>query len=295
MNELLATYTLLADAVLGDPLLALANAVVWLDPLWKMPDDYEYEEGDDAEMALYVTRGVFPDIYAGAVERIRGGTTYGQLDSYICAEVNKIGIPLDNLEYMAYGIPMLAHGVELSDPEFHTSRPDLARILALFDICPEPDEWRVDVPDGVYTVGRVLASSLVNQPDERWQKVGWALAWLFSCTGNSLIDCTDDALAEMEPLMWDEENVAFAIEIIEEADGIVKDVEVGLNVFETHQEAFRALSENVNRVYRKLANRKEKYREPHVRLEWPPLDRGADGTAVAGVELLQLRRDADEA
>lgn len=295
MNELLATYTLLADAMLDDPLLSLANAVVWLDPLWKMPGDYEYEEGDDAEMALYVTRGVFPDIYAGAVECIRGGATYGQLDSYICAEVNKIGIPLDNLEYMAYGIPMLAHGVELSNPEFHTSRPDLARILALFGIHPEADEWRVDVPDGVYMVGHVIANSLMNQQDECWQKVGWMLAWLFSCTGNSLIDCDDEALAEMEPLMWDEENVAFAIEIIEEADGVLKDVDAGLNVLETHPEAFRALSKNVTLVCRKLANRKEKYREPHVRLEWPSLDRGADGTAVAGVELLQLRRDADEA
>ena len=76
MNELLETYALLADAMLDDPLLSLANAVAWLDPLWKMPDDYEYEEGNEAEMALCITRSVFPDIYAGAVERIRVGTTY---------------------------------------------------------------------------------------------------------------------------------------------------------------------------------------------------------------------------
>ena len=81
LDALLDTYALLAQAMLDDPFLALANAVAWLDPLWQMPEDYEYEEGEDAAMALDVTRSVFPDIYAGAVERIRAGATYAELEA----------------------------------------------------------------------------------------------------------------------------------------------------------------------------------------------------------------------
>lgn len=292
MNPLLDTYALLASAMLDNPFLSLANAVAWLDPLWKMPDDYEYEEGNEAEMALSITRSVFPEIYAGAIERVRVGTTYAQLEGYLCAEISKLGIPLDNLEYMPYGIPLPAHGVELAQPELYTERPDLARILSLFGIEPEPGDWRVEVPDGAYVAGRLLVKSLMNQEDERWEHVGYVLAWLFSCTGNSLIDWDYDTLAEVEPLSWDEEDVAFAIEIIKEADGILKAVDAGLAVLKACPDAFLMLTENVNRVYQRLANRKEHNREPNSHLEWSPLDRGADGAAIPDTELLQLRGDA---
>ena len=292
MNALLDTFALLANAMLDDPFLLLANAVAWLDPLWKLPDDYEYEEGNDAEMALYITRGVFPEIYAGAVEQIRAGTTYSQLDRYICAEINKVGIPLDDLEYMPYGIPLPAHGVELWEPELYTSHPDLARLLALFGVHPDPEGYRVEVPDSAYTVGRLLADSLVKQEDGRWKQVGWTLAWLFSCTGNSLIDCDDESLAEFAPMLWDAENVEFAVEMIEEAEGILKDTDAGLSVLEALPDVFHVLAENVNRIRQKIAHRKEQNREPNIRLEWPPLDRGTDGATVPGLELLQLRGDA---
>lgn len=292
MNLLLDTYALLANTMLDDPFLSLANVVAWLDPLWKLPEDYEYEEGREAEIALHITRSVFPDIYAGAIERVRAGTTRAQLDSYICAEINKVGIPLDDLEFMPYGIPLPAHGVELAEPELYMERPDLARILSLFGIEAEPDEWRVEVPDTAYTAGRLLVKSLVNQEDERWQQVGWALAWLFSCTGNTLIDWDYEALAELEPLTWDEEEVAFAIEIIKEADSILKDVDLGLAVLKECPDAFAILTENVSRVRQRVDHRKEQNREPNVRVEWPPLDRGTNGATVPSVELLQLRDDA---
>src|SRR5690606_9448788 len=73
VNDLLDTFGLLAASMLDDPLLALANAVCWLDPLWEFADDDVYDEGDGVGMALCITRSAFPDIYAGAVERIRSG------------------------------------------------------------------------------------------------------------------------------------------------------------------------------------------------------------------------------
>ena len=144
-----------------------------------------------------------------------------------------------------------------------------------------------------------MASSLVKQTDERWQQVGWALSWLFSCTGNTLIDCDDEALAEIEPLAWDVENVAFAIEIMTEADGILKDAAAGLVLLEAQPKAFHVLSENVDRAYRKLTHRKDKNREPHIRLRWPSLDPSPDGTAVAGADfysfgVMLLKREGEQ-
>jgi len=65
-----------------------------------------YDEDDGVGMALCITRSAFPDIYAGAVERIRSGASEKELDSFICGEISKRGIPLDNLEFLGYGIPL---------------------------------------------------------------------------------------------------------------------------------------------------------------------------------------------
>jgi hypothetical protein len=292
MNELLDTFGLLAAALLDDPLLALANAVAWLDPLWETSDDDVYNEGDDVGMALCITRSAFPDIYAGAVERIRSGADEKELDSFICGEISQRGIPLDNLEFLGYGIPLTACGIELSDPDLYAARPDLLPLVDLFGIRPEPGHYNVEVPECAYAAGRIIADSLVKQADERLQPVGWALAWLFSCSGNSLIDFDDESLSEIPPLTWDEDDLAFAVDLIAEADGMMQDVNAGLKLLEENPTLFSVLEANVRRTYKAIARRKGKNHEPRIRLEWPPLDTGGDGAAVVDPELLLVRRDA---
>ncbi len=292
MNDLLDTFGLLAAAMLDDPLLALAKAVAWLDPLWETSDDDVYDEGDGVGMALCITRSAFPDIYAGAVERIRSGASEKELDTFICGEISQRGIPLDNLEFLGYGIPLTACGIELSDPDLYAARSDLLPLVELFGIRPEPGHYSVEVPDCAYTAGRIIADSLMKQADERLQQVGWALAWLFSCSGNTLIDFDDESLAEIPPLSWDEDDLAFAIELIEEANGIIQDVNAGLERLESSPDLLAALSAHVKHIYKVLSKQKGKKDEPRIRLEWPPLVAGGDGAAVADPELLQLRRDA---
>jgi hypothetical protein len=292
MNDLLDTFGLLATAMLDDPLLCLANTVVWLDPLWETSDDDVYDEGDGVGLALSITRSAFPDIYAGAVERIRSGATEKELDSFICGAISQRGMPLDNLEFLGYGIPLTACGIELSDPDLYAARPDLLPLVELFGIRPEPGHYSVEVPDCAYTAGRIIADSLVKQADEGLQQVGWAIAWLFSCSGNTLIDFDDESLAEIPPLTWDENDLAFAIELIEEADGMIQDVTAGLERLESSPDLLAALSVHVKHIYKAISKQKGKKDEPRVRLEWPPLVAGADGATVADPELLQLRRDA---
>jgi hypothetical protein len=292
MNELLDTFGLLAAAMLDDPLLALANAVCWLDPLWETSDDDVYDEGDGVGLALCITRSAFPDIYAGAVERIRSGAAEKELDSFICGAISQRGIPLDNLEFLGYGIPLTACGIELSDPDLYAARADLLPLVELFGIRPEPGHYNVEVPDCAYTAGQVIADSLMKQADEGLKQVGWALAWLFSCSGNTLIDFDDESMAEIPPLAWDENDLAFAIELIEEADGIMRDVTAGLTLLEANPSFFAALETNILRTYKTIAKMKGKNDEPRIRLEWPPLITGGDGATVPDPEFLLVRCDA---
>ena len=293
MNELLDTFGLLAAAMLDDPLLALANAVAWLDPLWETSEDDDvYEEGDGVGMALCITRSAFPDIYASAVERIRSGATYSELDNLICGEISKRGIPLDNLEFLGYGIPLTACGIELSDPDLYAARPDLLPLVDLFGIRPEPGHYNVEIPECAYAAGRIIADSLVQQDDEQLKQVGWALAWLFSCSGNTLIDFDDESLSEIPPLTWDQDDLAFAIELIEETGGMLRDVNAGLKLLEDQPHLLEALSDHVKHLYKILAKQKGTKNEPRVRLEWPSVIPSGDGSAVADPELLHVRGDA---
>jgi hypothetical protein len=268
MNDLLNTFGLLATVMLDDPLLCLANAVAWLDPLWESSDDDVYEEGDGVGMALSITRSAFPDIYAGAVQRIRSGASDIDLDRFICGAISQRGIPLDNLEAMGYGIPLTACGIDLSDSDLYTTRPDLLPLVELFGIDPEAGPYSVDVPECAYKVGQIIADSLVKQADESLKQLGWAIAWFFSCSGNSLIDCTNEALMDMPPLSWDEDDLAFAVELIEEAEGMMQDVTAGLKLLEDRPQVMDALSHNIKRVYKAIDRGIVKTGKLKIRLQW---------------------------
>jgi hypothetical protein len=332
MNELLDTFGLLAAAMLDDPLLALANAVCWLDPLWETSDDDVYDEGDGVGLALCITRSAFPDIYAGAVERIRSGASEKGLDSFICGAISHQGIPLDNLEFLGYGIPLTACGIELSDYDLYAARPDLLPLVALFGIRPEPGHYNVEVPDCAYTAGRMIADSLVQQDDEGLKQVGWGLAWLFSCSGNTLILCgiesplssasrpdqpitipdqayqtakllaadldthadvryrqmawllrwlfsctnnpcldwDDETMCSVEPLSWDPDDVAYAVEIIAEADTLMADIQSALHWLQNTPMVLVGLALNVARLYHALE--KCPQQPPQLTLHWPDPD-----------------------
>lgn len=292
-NPLLDIYTFLAGVVRDDSFLLLANAVAWLDPLWTL-DAYDMElEEDGLGIALVVARRAFPDIYAGAVERIRAGESEAALDRFICREITRRGIPLDTLESMSYGIPLDAAGALLEDPDFYRQHPDVLPILALFGIDPEREMYTVEVPDAAYKAGCAAADSLLKQPDERWRQVGWTLSWLYSCSGNSVVDLDYESMSDIPPLSWEAEDVAFAIELIEEATGIMADVSAGLSWLQNTPTALAQLGDNVRRIFRKMKSMKGKAGDdPRIRLEWTPVGDRDGGTTFADPEFLQLRRDA---
>lgn len=76
--------------------------------MWDTHDADVYDDSDGLGLALFIMRSALPDIYADAVERIRSGASEKALDRFICGEISRRGIPLDNLELLGYGIPLTA-------------------------------------------------------------------------------------------------------------------------------------------------------------------------------------------
>lgn len=272
MNPLMDAYAHLAHALAADPLLRLAATVATLDPFWAALAEGEIDdETDPLTIALHVTRGAFPDIYAEVVERLRAGAGYAELDRVVCRAITARGIPLDDLEAMSWGVPLNAWGVDLEDPEFYAVHADLLPLLAPFGLTPpEEDAYRVDVPAGVYPAGRAIAASLLEQTEPALRQVGWAFGWLFSCTGNSVCDLDDPSLAEIPPLSWSPDDIAFAIELIAEAEGIMRDVQAGLKHLTNHPKWLTTLSENIELAYKMRQKRSPK--AGCVRLKWMAID-----------------------
>lgn len=271
MNAISATYQQLAVSLTADPLLLLASAVATFDPFWAAFDepDIDYET-DPLTIALQVTRGAFPDIYAQAVERLRAGASYQEMDHLLCKAISAKGIPLDDLETIGWGIPLNAVGVDLEDPEFYAVHTDLLPILAPFGIdIPEGEIYSVDVPECVYPAGRAIAASLLEQTDPALRQVGWLFSWLFSCSGDSLVDQTDESLAEIPPLSWSPDDIAFAIELVDEAEGILRDVKAGLNRLKASPTLSAQLTAHIDQLYARL---KQKQELDHVTLVWDAVD-----------------------
>lgn len=88
-------------------------------------------------------------------------------------------------------------------------------------------------------------------------------------------------MAEIQPLSWDKDDLAFAIDIIEEADSILTDAMAGLTFLNSQPDLLQALQHNVRRIYKAIEKQKGKSDEPHIRLAWPCLTDGPERAAAA--------------
>lgn len=271
MNDLLQTHAFLNQVVQGDVLLCLAQTVCWLDPLWRghEHDDFYYHDPRDLiSEALIITRKCFPDLYVDAIDKLRQGADYETIDTLICEGVSATGIPIDALEHLPFGIPLPAYGVELEDPEFYANYPDVIPILELFGISPLPNPHNIVPAQCVYQAAGMIADDLLLQEDERYQKLAWSISWLFSCSGNSLVDWSFEMMCEVEPLMWTAKDIEFAYVMIQEADDIMSKALDGL-VWLTEQPAVvKNLQENIHKIYKAIQKKGNNDDVPNVRLRW---------------------------
>ena len=222
--------THLSVQVRHDPVLALANVVVWLDPAWDA--EQNVFEDDSDEQAWWIVRQNFPTLYAEVIQLLRNGATRADIGRRICTTLTQLGIEINALEEMAYGIPLTAVGVNISTLDTYETYPDLKAIVELFGLQPDENVYGVAISDVAFQTGRRMAETLSHHAEWEWRQVGMALAWVFSCSGNSLIDYDMDELYEMESLEWTPTDIAFAIEMIAEADRMMAEVVAGLAVLE---------------------------------------------------------------
>ena len=270
MNNLFTLQTTLALAINADPVLCLVHATAWLDPLRGDVDDIEIPEGQDDTVfvALHILRRAFPEIYFDALQAIRRGATYQQLDQLICGAVRVQGIPLENLEWISGGIPLPAYGVTLDAPEFYTAHPEVRPVLDCFGISPEPNPYNIVIPEIAYKVAGFIADDLLRQEADRWQQTGWLLKWLFSSSGNSSVDFDDETMCDLQPLTWEPDDIAFARELIEEADDIMADVYAGLKLLGENPAMLAILMDNAAHVCEAFNRQKNMQDKPSVELLW---------------------------
>lgn len=196
------------------------------------------------------------------------GASYTDIDRLICDGITERGIPLDNLEWIGFGVPMPAYGVELNDPDFYTTHPEVIPILACFGISPESNPYHMTIPDCVYTAGRTIAADLENHPDERYRQISWLMQWLWSSSGNSSIDLSYEEICEFQPLSWEKDEFEFAVAIIEEANSIMSDVLEGMGFLSSQPELLATLQHNVQRIYKAIDRQPDKRGDPRVCLIW---------------------------
>jgi len=152
-------------------------------------------------------------------------------------------------------------------------------VLACFGLSPEADPYHIDVPDWVYTAGRVIAADLQEHEEEAYRQLSWLMRWITSSSNNTSIDLDHSELCEFTPLSWEPDDLAFALEIIREADQVMADALAGLAFINRQPAVLAALQHNIKRIYQAIQKQKGKHHEPRLRLAWPHLTDGPQRTA----------------
>lgn len=259
MNVLLQSHLFLADALAQDSLNALAVLTVLLDPLWigvadsdaLDPSYQDYEEGDDpAYQALLILRRCFPEVYVDAVARLHEGSSAYELETFLCEAFTKLGIPIEvgSFETIGWGIPLPSYGSNFEDCDFYTNFPEAVGILGLFGIVSDED-GDTQLPDmqAACDIAICLRYSLEAHIEvENIRQIFFAIGWLWGVSGNSCVDLDYEAMMEIQPLDWNETDIAFAIEMIAEAEEIMGAAMAGIQYLNEKPAAFALLNQAID-------------------------------------------------
>ncbi len=298
--------------------LILTNA--WLDPLRLLdPDlveeayyDGMYEDNQHALMlyAFSVARRCIPAAYCSMVEELRSDLSFSQVESAFCKGLQE-GYPYLELEYlydMVYGVPLPFVGLEVASPEFPDQHPNYTTVLArVFDL------ELVEVPatrwSGAYSAisddqfevvqpaARRLIKLLIAQDRQPFADLAFLFMYLFSCTGNSLLDFSANEYWEMgyEPVNWEPEMLEVVNEACREMVIILDAAERAIQLLSEDEDIVNALKNNIAAL--KAAERME-----DVTPTWPEkhrensIESGAAGETGPDAALVFLRsafREAD--
>ncbi|MBN1121799.1 MAG: hypothetical protein JXJ17_12025 [Anaerolineae bacterium] len=312
-QELQTVPAFLMHAMQNDVRISLANTAAWLDPLRLLEPglieeayfDGAYEEDPDAlaMYALSVARRCFPSVYCELVEGLRAGWDFRQIESAFCAGLRRAypHLELEALYDMVYGVPLPFVGLDVTSPEFLDDHPDYAALLAdTFDLHPvstPATRWRNPYAvinennfDAQQPIARHVIKSLIAQDCQPCADLAFLLMFLFSCTGNSLLDFSANAYWEVgfEPLDWEPDALSMTDEACREMTIVLYAVGRSMQRLAEDDALSSALKTNIAAL--KAAERIE-----NVALNWPDghrsgsLEPGAPGETGPDSCLLFLR------
>lgn len=233
MNLFADYQQMLLSSIHADPVLSLAYTASMFDPLWADDDNFASPdtENDVLYFALHMLRKAFADVYLETLQAMQANASYERLETLICTAMQAKGIPLEQLEWFGYGIPLPSYGMVWDDDTFTSAYPEAVNVLVALGVNPQED-----APKDSYTRADQLADELLTREETHWRQIGWMLKWLFSCSGNSAVDYDYETMSEFQPLSWDADDVAFALDIIQEAEEIMADALAGLAFLTEHPE-----------------------------------------------------------
>jgi hypothetical protein len=164
---------------------------------------------------------------------------------------------------MMFGPPLQACGLDwddmsvLQDPQLQVVE-DIFAALGLA-IAPETSEIH-----HACQVVEVAVMSLETHPELK--PLAHALEWVFSMSGNSLVDCTQTILDEMIYDQWDwsPEHLTFLAELHAEAEMILASAQEGLTLLAETPQLLEQLMQNLQQLMRHLPRRKQHVERHHL-------------------------------
>src|SRR5579871_4350763 len=241
INDLRAAHALLNTAMLNHPAQALINVVVWLDPVALHREvgdggDVNYDAFDEQDYfthALEICRYCFPEVYTQVRQLIWQGADVYTLERQMVNGINAhLVAPLADLEEIGFGVPIEGMGVYLDEPDFYDDHPDLASILADFGVT---DETLRQNFEAAQDIACVFVRKLSHYEEGVYNDLACLLSWLFSGSGNTLVDYTNDDIHEMgmEYPDWTLDDIAFVNDMTLEAIGIIASARDAIPVLES--------------------------------------------------------------
>jgi hypothetical protein len=298
-QELQNAPVFLMQSLQADPRLSLAQMTAWLDPLRLIGPDlvdevyYDAVHAEDPDaLALYalsIARRCFPATYCQMARELHTSKSFNQVEKTFCAGIRRVypDIQLNSLYDMVYGIPLPFMGLDVTSAEFITDHPDYATLLTdYFALTPKEfpsTHWRGpgsaiddDQFDAIRPIAQRLITSLIAQDRQPYADLAFLLMYLFSCSGNSLVDFSANDYWEsgFEPLPWEPEELKMASEACRELVIVLDAAERAMDDLVEDHELRQTLKTNIAAL--KAAEREKDVRD-NIALRWPerPRSRGA--------------------
>jgi hypothetical protein len=268
-----------------------------------------YEEDPDSLTlyALAIARRCFPALYCELVEGLRAGWDFHQGEAAFSAGIRRTYpyIELESLYDLVYGVPLPFAGLDVTTPGFLDEHAGYAALLTdYFDLQPvtvPATRWREACPfidesgfDAARPIMERLVRSLIAEDRQPFADLAFLLMYLFSCTGNNLLDFSLDAYCEagFEPLEWEPESLGMANEACWETVIVLDAAERAMQLLAEDEAISNALKANIAAL--KAAGRKEDVCD-NIALYWPEghqaggVESGAPGDTGPELALLLLR------